>query len=153
MPDELYERDFLIWSEQQANLLRRLAAGERVNEAVDWPNLIEEVQDLGLSQVQRVASLFERAIVHLLKLRAYLHSLAQRKWRGEVALFLGQAQDGFTPSMRQRLDIPHLYARALHALRSEDARRARVIPEGCPFTLDDLLSAPPDVARLTAKLG
>ncbi len=29
MPDGLYERDFLEWSERQADLLRRLAAGER----------------------------------------------------------------------------------------------------------------------------
>ncbi len=47
MPDGLYERDFLLWSEAQADLLRRLAAGELVNAAVDWPNLIDEVWDLG----------------------------------------------------------------------------------------------------------
>lgn len=28
MPDELYERDILAWSEEQARLLQRLAAGE-----------------------------------------------------------------------------------------------------------------------------
>lgn len=31
MPDGLYERDALAWSEQQADLLRRLAAGERID--------------------------------------------------------------------------------------------------------------------------
>ena len=36
MPDGLYDRDALAWAEQQAELLRRLAAGERVNDAVDW---------------------------------------------------------------------------------------------------------------------
>lgn len=34
MPDGLYERDALAWAEHQANLLRRLAAGERLDEAV-----------------------------------------------------------------------------------------------------------------------
>ena len=29
---DLYEDDFLLWSESQAILLRRLAAGERVND-------------------------------------------------------------------------------------------------------------------------
>ena len=38
-PDSLYGRDALAWSEQQAALLRRLAAGERLNEAVDWANV------------------------------------------------------------------------------------------------------------------
>ena len=44
----LYERDALAWAEQQAALLDRMAAGERLNEAVDWPNVIEEVRDVGL---------------------------------------------------------------------------------------------------------
>jgi hypothetical protein len=34
-----YETDILAWSERQGALLRRLAAGERVNDAdLDWPN-------------------------------------------------------------------------------------------------------------------
>ena len=57
MPDGLYERDAFAWSERQADLLRRLAAGERVNEAVDWPYVIEEVQDLGLSELRACRSL------------------------------------------------------------------------------------------------
>lgn len=48
MPDDLYERDILIWSEQQADLLRRVARGERVN-GVDWAHVAEEIEDVGLS--------------------------------------------------------------------------------------------------------
>ena len=153
MPDDLYDRDFLTWSEQQADLLRRLAAGERVNEAVDWPNLIEQVQDWGLSNLKAVASLFVQAMVHLLKLRAYPHSLAVRKWRGEVAFFLGQAQRDFSPSVRQRHNIPRLYVGALDVLKAEDPKRARGLPAKCPFTLDDLLAEPVDVPALLRKLG
>ena len=43
----LYDADVVPWSEQQAALLRRLAAGERVDDAVDWPNLVEEVGAFG----------------------------------------------------------------------------------------------------------
>ena len=46
MPDGLYERDVLAWSERQSALLRRLAAGERLNKTIDWPNIIEEMEDL-----------------------------------------------------------------------------------------------------------
>lgn len=38
---DLYEEDILTWSERQADLLRRLAAGERVNDQVDWENVVE----------------------------------------------------------------------------------------------------------------
>ena len=44
---DLYEQDLPLWSEQQASLLERLAAGERVNELIDWPNVIEELRDAG----------------------------------------------------------------------------------------------------------
>jgi len=50
--NELYWQDVLLWSEGQAELLRRLAHGERV-EGVDWHHVIEEVEDVG------------RTIVHL----------------------------------------------------------------------------------------
>ena len=45
MPDDLYERDILQWSERQVDLLRRLARSEHVNGAVDWPHVIEELAD------------------------------------------------------------------------------------------------------------
>jgi hypothetical protein len=47
MSDDLYDDDILWWSEQQAELLRRVAAGERVNDQVDWDNVVEEIEALG----------------------------------------------------------------------------------------------------------
>ena len=70
MPNDLYCRDALAWAEQQATLLHRLAAGERLNEAVDWPNVIDEVQDVGLSELRACQSLLQQATTHLLKLHA-----------------------------------------------------------------------------------
>ncbi len=51
MPDGAYKRDALAWAAHQAGLLRRLAAGERLNEAVDWTHVIE-VEDVGLSELR-----------------------------------------------------------------------------------------------------
>jgi len=62
MPDGLYDRDALAWAEQQATLLRRLAAGEGLNESLDWPHIIEEVQELGLSELRAVMSLLQQAM-------------------------------------------------------------------------------------------
>ena len=44
-----YDTDLLLWSERQAALLRRAAAGERVNDQVDWENVAEEIESLGRS--------------------------------------------------------------------------------------------------------
>ena len=61
MSDTLYDTDVLSWSEQQAELLRRAARGERVN-GLDWPNLIEEIEAVGRSEVRAVVSLLEQAL-------------------------------------------------------------------------------------------
>jgi hypothetical protein len=154
MSDSLYERDALAWAEQQAELLRRLAAGERLNEAVDWPNVIEEVQEVGLSELRACRSLLRQALTHLLKLYAWPDSSAAAHWRGEVAGFLTDARDRFTPSMRQRIDLAGIYADALYRIRTEaEASEPRPLSEACPFALDELLAGHPDVAALVAKLG
>jgi hypothetical protein len=45
---DLYEGDILLWSEHQADLLRRRAAGELVNETeLDWPNIAEQIEHTG----------------------------------------------------------------------------------------------------------
>ncbi len=46
-----YDADVLQWSEHQAALLRRAAAGERVND-LDWPNIIEEIESVGRSETR-----------------------------------------------------------------------------------------------------
>ena len=39
-----YDTDILTWSERQAALLRRVGVGEKVNDQVDWENVIEEIE-------------------------------------------------------------------------------------------------------------
>ena len=147
MPDGLYEHDALAWAEQQAELLRRLAAGERLNARVDWPHVIEEVRDVGLSELRACQSLLQQAMVHLLKLHAWPDSLGAAHWRDKAGTFLDDAARRFTPSMRQRTELDELYAKALRRTRTalDDPRAAHELPQACPFTLDALLDA--DVAK------
>ena len=155
MPDGLYERDVLAWAERQADLLRRLEAGERVNEDVDWPNLIEEVQDVGRSALRSCRSLLRHAMAHLLKLHAWPGSRAASHWREEVESFIDDAEECFAPSMRQHIDLDALYRRALKQFRSatDDSGEPRPVPATCPFVLDDFLSLDADVQALVQKLG
>lgn len=151
MPDGLYERDALAWAEQQAELLRRVAAGELVNDAVDWANVIEEVADVGLSELRACRSLLLQAMVHLLKLHARPEDKAAGHWREEAGTFLDDAEQRFSPSMRQRIDLDELYGKAVRragTAMNEDG--SLPFPQACPFTLEALLGG--DVAMLLAKL-
>ena len=152
MPDGLYDRDILVWSEQQANLLGRLAAGERVNDEVDWPNVIEELEAVGRSELKSCESLLFQAMLHLMKLRLEPDSLAASHWRGEVIRFADQARRSFSPSMRQRIDLPDVYAGALRVVRAGPKGRIE-IPASCPYELDEFLAIDPDLASLLARLG
>lgn len=153
MPDGLYERDALAWAEQQADLLTRLAAGERVNAAIDWSNVIEEVRDVGLSELRACQSLLLQGILHLLKLHAWPDSAAAAHWREEIRVFLVDANVRSSPSMRQRMDIQEEYELALEVAReaTDDSGPPRPLPENCRFTLDELLAR--DVTALLAKLA
>jgi len=143
MPDDLYHRDVLLWSEQQANLLRQLARGERVNN-VDWDRVVEEIEDVGISELNAVRAFLRQMIVHLLKVRGWPDSPSLAHWRGEIAAFQSGLQDRYTPSMRQRLDMPRIYMRARQELADNDydGRPPQSWPDDCPFTLDMLLSEP-----------
>ena len=139
---DLYDADILEWSERQAALLRRIAAGERINTAeLDWPNIIEEVESVGNEQLHAVESLLVQLLIHRLKLMAWPQSLAVRGWEKEVRVFGLQVRRRYAPSMRQRLDLPGLYEEALLSLpETLDERAPLPIPAACPFALDDLLA-------------
>ena len=141
MPDDLYDRDVLLWSQHQADLLRRLARGERVND-IDWLHVVEEIEDVGLSELNAVRSYLRLMLVHLLKLRGWPDSPAAGHWRTEVVSFQKDAARRFAPSMRQRLDIQEAWADARDQLEDAiyDGQAAPTWPATCPFTLDDLLT-------------
>jgi hypothetical protein len=155
MPDDLYHRDVLLWSEQQANLLRQLARGERVNN-VDWDRVVEEIEDVGISELRSVESFLVLTLLHLLKMYGWPDSPAVDHWRVETAAFQGEAQRRFAPSMRQHLDAERVFTAALKPLQRAkyDGHTPRAFPASCAFTLDQLLNEEPEVleALLTAPL-
>jgi len=142
MSDDLYERDALAWSERQAALLRRVAKGERVND-VDWDHVVEEIEDVGFSELHAVQSHLRQMLAHLLKLHGWPDSDACQHWRNEVATFQVDAIGRYAPSMRQRIDLPRIYELAQRQI-APMRRGERVglpAPATCPIALDQLLAA------------
>jgi Domain of unknown function DUF29 len=139
--DSIYDRDILEWSEQQAALLRRVGAGEHVNDLVDWENVAEEVESVGRSQLAAVKSLLVQALVHMLKAEAWPLSSEVPHWQAEARGFRGDAADIFSPSMRHKIDVADLYRRALRRMpETIDGQAPLPVPEVCTVTLDELLA-------------
>jgi uncharacterized protein DUF29 len=136
-----YDTNILTWSEHQAMLLRRRAAGELINDAdLDWLNIAEEIEDVGKSQLRSCRSLLRQALRHMLKAEAWPLSRDAPTWRADAIDFRRQARDAFIPSMRQKINIADLYADALAALpETIDGVPPLPVPDVCPVTLDELL--------------
>ena len=63
----LYQQDVVLWSQQQAAGLRA-AAHSGSNLDLDWENLAEEIESVGISQRSALKSQIQQVIEHLLKL-------------------------------------------------------------------------------------
>lgn len=137
-----YDSDILLWSEHQAALLRRRAAGELVNDAdLDWANIAEEIEAVGSEQLHAVQSLLGQALRHMLKAEAWPLSRDAPNWRADAIDFRQQATRRFVPSMREKINLARLYRQALRAMpETIDGVGPLPVPTECPVTLDELLS-------------
>jgi hypothetical protein len=134
-----YDDDILLWSEHQADALRRRATNE-----IDWDNVAEEIEDVGKSQVQAVESHLTLALLHDLKAEAWPSSLSAPSWRAEARLHRRLARKKFTTGMRQKINLADIYADALAGLPEQlDATSPLPVPHACPVTLDEMLAEDP----------
>lgn len=153
MPDDLYDTDILAWSRIQAERLRRVAAGERVND-VDWAHVIEEVEDVGKSELNAVRSNLRNALVHALKVIAWPENQSADHWIGEIAGFLSNARDRFQPGMAQNLDLPAIYVRAVKDVRHlpMSGPAPQPVPDMIALGVEDLADEDFGAADLLARI-
>jgi Domain of unknown function DUF29 len=136
----IYDQDFYVWTEVQAELLR-----QRRFEALDLENLIEEVEGLGDTKKSAVLNHARMIMEHLLKLQ---HSPAEDPRRGTESIPEHRIRLEFdlTPRLRQILEdeLPRVYA----IVRRTTARKlelygedvaAAALPAVCPYNVDQII--------------
>lgn len=151
----LYDSDILVWSEQQAELLRRRARGERVDD-VDWEHVVEEVESVGRAAMHAVEDLLDVALTHLLAVFASPSPDPVPHWRSEARAALARAARRASPSMLPRLDLQDLWTLARDSAADTlgpHGGPARALPAACPFTAAELLNRTPDLDALLVRLG
>jgi hypothetical protein len=101
--DDLYDRDFVLWTETQAAALR---AARDANLPLDWENLAEEIESLGKSDRRELKSQIARILRHLLELAVSPAAEPRAGWqesvddaRAEIANVLDDS-----PSLRREVD-------------------------------------------------
>jgi hypothetical protein len=147
---ELYETDFVLWTEKTAELLR-----QKNYDAVDWENVIEEIESMGRNDRNAVESLLTRLIEHLLKL-TYWESKRERNarhWMGEIATFRVQLKKKMktaTLANHARDCFEESYSEAREILITAGYVKKTTIPLEPPFSLEEVLDGdwfPVDVDR------
>lgn len=116
---DLYATDYIAWTEQQADVLRR-AAAQGSNLALDWEHLIEEVLSLGASERRAVGSQVRRIIEHLLKLEFSPAVNPRAGWRESIIDARAEIESlvGRDPGLAPRLPdiIAEEWPRALRSV-------------------------------------
>lgn len=136
--EQLYERDFALWLEEQALALKRRRAAN-----LDWDNLAEEIEGLVRSDRRALKSFLRNALLHLLEL-AYWDSERnrnQRQWR----LHLVNARTEMSailedsPSLERYLS--EVFEQSYHAGRREaEIVIGTQLPERCEWTVEQVRS-------------
>jgi hypothetical protein len=154
-----YEEDVFAWSQHQARVLRGLAArGVALPNELDLEHVAEEIEDLGISELNSVLSHLEGMLIHLAKAASAGPDAAPRRtWLLEVNEHQRRALGRYTNAMRQRIDLDSLWRSALRRaagdMRLYGEALAPLPADACPFDLPELLSAEPNAERLVARLA
>ena len=136
----LYEEDFYLWVERQADLLRKGRFRD-----LDLAHLIEEVEDLAANLRSTVFSRTQQIIRHLLKLQFSAAGEPRRLWRQTVRDQRDELELHLTNSLRNQVQatLATRYARARRRAAedlTEYKEQMESLPETCPYSLEQILS-------------
>ena len=133
----LYERDFCLWVDEQARLLR-----EGRLEQLDLVNLIDEIEDLGINRKHAVTSNLVVILNHLLK-HQFQPRRRSRSWLASIAEHRRRLRKEFqhAPSLRgyAREQFEECYQDGRGQALIETGLDQEILPRTSPYTLEQVL--------------
>jgi hypothetical protein len=135
---DLYNKDFYAWTQEQAVLLEA-----RQFDALDLPNLVEEITSLGVSDRRALTSQLIRLVMHLLKW-GYQPTAQSSSWRGSLRDARLQIQLVLEDSPSLHRQVPDLlmryYLKARLLAHDDTGLPLATFPEACPWTPEQVLN-------------
>jgi hypothetical protein len=135
---EIYENDFHAWIHAHIELLK---AGK--NHEIDTAHLIEELEDMGKSNLHELESRFMILIAHLLKWQ-FQPDKQSSSWLGSIdeqRIRLNRLLKK-TPSLKRDIStaIEDAYPDALKLAIKETKLSPTIFPLSCPYSIEQLLN-------------
>lgn len=138
MSSTLYEKDYYLWLEKTVQLLK-----EGQLSALDIDNLIEEIQDMGISQKNALESNLIVLLMHLLKWK-YQPQKQTGSWRGSIREHRRRILRAFKNSPSLKRYFNEIFEEAYHEARlqasDETELSLAIFPIDCPFTREEILN-------------
>ncbi|MEH2240623.1 DUF29 domain-containing protein [Nostoc sp.] len=136
---QLYETDFVGWTEQTVQLIRAGQFGQ-----VDWDAVIEEIESLGRSDRRELKSRLEVLLQHLLKWQ-HQSSLRSGSWQNTIDEQRNRIADLLqeSPSLKSYPEevLAQCYDRGLKAAINEIELPINTFPVECPDLIAQVLDA------------
>lgn len=133
----LYEQDFLSWIEAQAQALK-----DRQVAALDWDNLVEEIESMGRSQRNELKSRLRVLLMHLIKWH-WQPEKRSTSWQLTIKEQRLSLRDLLEMSPSLRLSLPVLLPKAWQDASSsaalETGLKESTFSEICPWSVEDVL--------------
>jgi hypothetical protein len=134
---ELYEKDNYLWLEETVKLLKE----KKFNE-LDLENLIEELEDLGISQKRELKNRLRVLIMHLLKYK-YQSQKISRSWLNTIIEQRRQIEEllEFNHSLKIYVAeiLDECYQKARKDASQETGLSLNKYPVNNPFSLEEIL--------------
>ncbi len=108
--NQLHDRDFNLWIEEVKTAIQNKDA-----EAMDWNNLLDEIDDMGKSEKRSLESYLELLVAHILKLQYWETEKGHnyKHWQVEVVNFRKRIQRLLkrSPSLKTYMEevYPEIY--------------------------------------------
>lgn len=128
----LYETDYLQWIEATIVQMKQHNYG-----AIDWENLIEEIEDMGRSERRSLESNLTVILLHLLKWQ-FQPERRSNSWQASIAEHRRRIRKAFkdSPSLKPYLEevFAECYEDAIELASIETGLPASTFPRSCPYT-------------------
>lgn len=144
---ELYDKDFPLWVEINLELLK-----EKAYDLVDWENLLEEIEDMGLRHLESCTSHLATILEHLDKWDNFRMLTRAGEEKGGLSWIksVENARDRIMVLFRRYPSLKAKPPKELHSAWIEAVGNLRIwlrelgedpdkyhIPEKCPYTYEE----------------
>ncbi|MFQ4135459.1 DUF29 domain-containing protein [Nodosilinea sp. PGN35] len=137
-PASLYAADYLRWLDATADALKRQDYG-----AIDWENVIEEIEDMGRRERQSLKSNLVILLLHLLKWQ-FQPERQSHSWKASIVEHRQRLEDSLeaSPSLKPYLEtlLPKAYGNAVERAAAETGLAEAAFPQSCPYTISQIMA-------------